>query len=58
MNFFSLIGLVVRKDLLSEMRNRENIASMSFFALLVLFIFNFSLPLDQHVAQTLAPGLI
>lgn len=58
MNFFKVIGLMVWKDGLSELRSRENIASMFFFALLILFIFNFSLPLDQRVAQTLAPGLI
>lgn len=58
MNFFRIIGLIVWKDGLSELRSRENISSMFFFALLTIFIFNFSLPLDQRVAQTLAPGLI
>lgn len=58
MNFFRVIGLIVWKDGLSELRSRENISSMFFFALLTIFIFNFSLPLEQRVAQTLAPGLI
>ena len=58
MNFFRIIGLIVWKDGLSELRSRENIASMFFFALLTIFIFNFSLPLDQRAAQELAPGLI
>lgn len=58
MNFFRVIRLIVWKDGLSELRSRENISSMFFFALLTLFIFNFSLPLDQRAAQELAPGLI
>lgn len=58
MRFFRTIALIVWKDGLSEIRSRENVSSMFFFALLTIFIFNFSLSLDRQTAQVLLPGLI
>lgn len=58
MSFFETILLIAWKDILSELRNRENILSMLFFALLMIFIFNFALPLDAKTVNLLMPGLI
>ncbi len=58
MNFSSTIFLIAWKDILSELRSRENVLSMLFFALLMIFIFNFALPLDAKTVDLLMPGLI
>lgn len=58
MSFFNTVFLIAWKDILSELRNRENILSMLFFALLMIFIFNFALPLDARTIDLLMPGLI
>lgn len=58
MHFFKVIRWIAWKDLLSEMRNRENISSMFFFALIVILIFSFSFSLDQQTTRELMPGII
>ncbi len=58
MNFFRAIGWIVWKDLISEIRSRENISSMFFFALVVILIFSFSFSMDLQAAKDLMPGLI
>lgn len=58
MHFFKIIGWIAWKDLLSEMRNRENISSMFFFALTVILIFSFSFSMDAKTSKELMPGII
>ena len=58
MNFFNVIRWLVWKDLLSEMRSRETISSMFFFALIVILIFSFSFSMDQQTARELMPGIM
>lgn len=58
MNFFRAIGWIAWKDLISEVRSRENISSMFFFALVVILIFSFSFSMDLQAAKDLMPGLI
>jgi heme exporter protein B len=58
MKFFRTVGWIVYKDMLSEIRSRESISSMFFFAMIVLLIFSFSLSMDQKTAQELTPGII
>jgi heme exporter protein B len=58
MPFFNVIKWIVWKDILCEMRNRENIASIFFFALNVILIFSFSFAMDRDVTQAIIPGLI
>lgn len=58
MNFFNVIRWLVWKDLTSEMRSRENISSMFFFALIVILIFSFSFSMDQRTAKELMPGIM
>jgi heme exporter protein B len=50
--------MVAWKDIRMEVRGREQITSMFFFALLVLFVFNFTLVLDSRTTELLMPGLI
>lgn len=58
MNFFTIIKWIVWKDLLSELRSRETISSMFFFALIVIFVFSFSFSMDQQAARELIAGII
>jgi heme exporter protein B len=50
--------LLLAKDLLSEWRNRETFTVMLFFAVVVLFLFHFSLNPVRDSALPLAPGLL
>jgi heme exporter protein B len=56
MRSFSLIRWIVWKDLLCEIRNRENVASMLFFAVNVILVFSFSFVMDD--LREVMPGLI
>lgn len=58
MHFFKVIRWIAWKDLLSELRSRENISSMFFFALIVILIFSFSFSLDPKTSHELMPGII
>ncbi|HLG21839.1 MAG TPA: heme exporter protein CcmB [Candidatus Manganitrophaceae bacterium] len=58
MRFFKVIRWIAWKDLLSEIRNRENISSMFFFALIVILIFSFSFSTDPEVIKEVMPGII
>jgi heme exporter protein B len=58
MNFFKVIGSIAWKDLISEIRSRENISSMLFFALAIILIFSFSFSMNLQAAKDLMPGLI
>ncbi len=58
MNFFRVIGWIIWKDLLSELRSRENFSSMLFFALTVIFIFSFSFSMDREAIKELIAGVM
>ncbi|HXN06652.1 MAG TPA: heme exporter protein CcmB, partial [Nitrospiria bacterium] len=58
MRFFNVIRSIFYKDILSEIRNRENISSMLFFALAVILIFSFSFSMDAKTTLDLMPGII
>lgn len=58
MHFFKIIRWIIWKDLLSEIRNRENISSMFFFALNVILIFSLSFSLDPDTIKEIMPGII
>ena len=58
MHFFKVIRWIVWKDMVSEIRNRENLSSMLFFALSVILIFSFSFSMDQRSVKELMPGII
>jgi len=58
MTYLKVIQWVVWKDLISEIRSRETISSMLFFALIVILIFSFSFSMDQQAARQLIAGII
>jgi heme exporter protein B len=58
MNFFSTIRWIIWKDLVSELRSRESVSSMLFFALAVLLIFSFSFSMDREAVRELIAGVM
>ncbi len=56
--FWKVILAILWKDLLTELRSRELLASMLVFALLTLFLFNFALELDAMLRATLTSGVL
>lgn len=57
-SYIATVAAIVRKDIRSELRTKENVASMFVFAVLVLLVFNFTLPLDGDSVLTLGPGIL
>ena len=49
---------MARKDVMVELRARDRMNAMLFFAALVLFIFNFALGPDLERLRAVAPGLL
>ncbi len=56
--FLQAVRAVVWKDLRAEWRSRELLSSMLVFALLVIFIFNFSLELNPQMRRTITAGAL
>jgi heme exporter protein B len=56
--YWSAVAAIVQKDIRSELRTKEMVASMFVFAVLVLVIFNFTLSLDGETTLALAPGIL
>lgn len=50
--------LVLRKDVVSERRSKETLNALVFFALLLLFVFQFSLGDDRDRLAAALPGLL
>jgi heme exporter protein B len=50
--------IVLWKDLLSERRSRETLNALFFFALLLLFVFQFALGADRERLMATLPGLL
>ena len=57
-SYLSTIAAIVRKDIRTELRTKEMVASMFVFAVLVLLVFNFTLPLDSHNVLLVGPGIL
>jgi len=57
-SFLSAVALVARKDLLSELRSREQAVTLFFFALLVLVVFNFAFDFTVIDFVSLGPGIL
>jgi heme exporter protein B len=56
--FLRAIRWIAWKDLTAEIRSRESISSMFFFAFIVLIIFSFSFSMDRQAILEMMPGLI
>ena len=50
--------IVLWKDLLSERRSKETLNALFFFALLLLFLFQFALGADRERLTAAMPGLL
>src|ERR671919_1884422 len=50
--------LLLRKDLILELRRRESLLTMFFFGTLLLFVFHFSFDLVPDRVSEMAPGLL
>jgi heme exporter protein B len=58
MKFACATWLLLRKDLLLELRRHESLMTMFFFGALLLFVFNFSFELSPARLLELAPALL
>ncbi len=58
MTSFNVIRWIIWKDFVTEMRSRETISSMVFFALIVILIFSFSFSMDQQAAREVIAGIM
>ena len=56
--YWSAVAAIIQKDIRSELRTKEIVASIFVFAVLVLVIFNFTLSLDGENTLALAPGIL
>jgi heme exporter protein B len=52
------VAAIVGKDVLAELRSKEHVTAMFFFAFLVLMIFAFALGPDRLKLQEASPGLL
>ena len=58
MHNFRVVWAIFAKDLRVEWRNRETLASMCVFGLLVVFLFNFAFETAREETLRLLPGLL
>lgn len=58
MGFLSQTFLLLKKDLLLEVRRRESLLTMFFFGILLLFVFHFSFDLAPEQLGEMAPALL
>lgn len=56
--FLKAVSAVVWKDLAAELRSRELLSAMLVFALMVIFVFNFSLELDAQARASVTTGVL
>jgi heme exporter protein B len=58
MSYLRKVFIIVRKDLVTELRSREMIFSMGAFSVLVILLFAFAFDLRVTKAGTVAPGAL
>lgn len=58
MSYWRVVGLVAARDIRSELRSREQIATLLFFSLLVLVVFHFAFDFTVIDFATLGPGIL
>ncbi len=56
--FLKQIGILAWKDILIDLRRKENVLSMFFFSILTLIIFNFAIGENPKAFRQLIPGII
>ena len=55
--FFTHTLAIFQKDLKTEWRTKERLSAMTFFAFLVILIFNFAFEPGSPIMQSAAPGI-
>ncbi|MBI3537624.1 MAG: heme exporter protein CcmB, partial [Chloroflexi bacterium] len=58
MTFFSQVIAIIRKDLIAELRTKENLSAMVVFGLLVVVVFNFAFELKNIDINSAGPGVL
>jgi heme exporter protein B len=58
MGFLSETFLLLKKDILLEVRRRDSLLTMFFFGILLLFVFHFSFDLTPERLAEMAPALL
>src|SRR5256712_5427343 len=58
MRSFRVVWAIVLKDLRVEWRDRETLASMCVFSILIVFLFNFAFEPGREESLRMLPGLI
>ncbi|MBK9033232.1 MAG: heme exporter protein CcmB [Myxococcales bacterium] len=58
MSFFRLVAAVAGKDLRVELRSREILYTMAFFAVTVVVVFSFAFVRDRKVIAEAVPGIV
>jgi heme exporter protein B len=58
MSLARTVWLILRKDILTELRTREVVATMGLFSLLLVVVFAFAFPVDLRSARVVAPGVL
>jgi len=58
MSYLRIVSLVAGKDLKTELRSRDQVATLLFFALLVLVVFNFAFDFTVIDFVTLGAGIL
>ena len=57
-DFLGKVWLIVRKDLVTELRTKEMFSAMFIFSLLVMVIFNFAFDPGASYVNEVAPGIL
>jgi heme exporter protein B len=58
MSALRTIALILKKDVLVELRTREVVVSMGLFALLLVIVFAFAFHVDMESAKRITPGIL
>ncbi len=58
MGFLAQVRAILWKDIVVELRTKERLSSMFFFALLVIVIFNFAFEPGSEAMREIAPGIL
>lgn len=58
MGFWAQVRAILWKDIVVELRTKERLSSMFFFALLVIVIFNFVFEPGSEAMREMAPGIL
>jgi len=58
MSYWRIVALIAGKDLRTELRSRDQIMTLLFFALLVLVVFNFAFDFTVIDFVSLGPGIL